>query len=638
MTEEVTFNLLNQHGGSIRTVAIVDQIAYVGVGAQMVMLDITDPSRPQPLGRIPPLPTLITAILIHDNRAFVTADQYLFIFDVTDPEAVRPLAQLELPARATRLAVTEQTLVVALNQAGSGLIVTVDISDNSSPSLLDHVAVPQSISGLAVSTTTVYVGNSGSTIIYSIDSSDPSHLGEPFAMPNIMIEPGSLPLGEELAIFGQKLLTGGNYFVALWDIADPQAPVLLWQSDIINGAVVAFAVHEGMVYLQTGGPPSAPVMRLNIPALNGETTAGTSVSGRVAVQGDLLAVAQTTLTLYQLTANQDTVIEVGNYAELNLNQGITDLTIVGTTGIITDQGSWPWGDDSGLLLIELPSLHLIGDYVGEGEPREEGDANHGLTTSFNQVVVANELAYVAAGQNGWRLFDISDLENPALLSTYMPPSVGNMLEVADMMVVGERLYTAVRTSSLYQPSLIVLDIATPDSPTMVTTSAIPQYPNQAAYPRQIEANDNNIYLVTEHDTGEAMFTLDRFSLNGPEPLLTARLELHSRINAMALYENVILLGTDQGLMVVTNGANDEPLTIIAQAEITDGLWELAIMDGILFATTKGDQLLAIDLQDPAQPRQIGATSLPSGNAQIAAANGMVVVGNASMGVVLFAVE
>src|SRR5690606_34822405 len=130
-------------------------------------------------------------------------------------------------------------------------------------------------------------------------------------------------------------------------------------------------------------------------------------------------------------------------------------------------------------------------------------------------------------------------------------------------------------------------------------------------------------------------TLDRFSLNGPEPLLTTRLELDGRVNAMLLYENVILLGTDDGLMVVASGAEDAPLTIMAQAEIPNGVWELAVMDGLLLATTKGNQLLAIDLQDPAQPRQIGATSLPSGNAHLAAANGTVVVGNASMGFMVF---
>lgn len=64
------------------------------------------------------------------------------------------------------------------------------------------------------------------------------------------------------------------------------------------------------------------------------------------------------------------------------------------------------------------------------------------------------------------------------------------------------------------------------------------------------------------------------------------------------------------------------------------------MGDVLLATTAefwGDgRLLALDIQDLAQPRLIGTVSLPSNHAQLAASDdGTILVGNPAMGLMVF---
>ncbi|MCZ7666454.1 MAG: hypothetical protein M5U34_04115 [Chloroflexi bacterium] len=63
MTEELTFKLLNQQGGAINSLAVVGQIAFVGVGPRLVIMDITNPTGPRILGQSNVLPGLVTAVL-----------------------------------------------------------------------------------------------------------------------------------------------------------------------------------------------------------------------------------------------------------------------------------------------------------------------------------------------------------------------------------------------------------------------------------------------------------------------------------------------------------------------------------------------------------------------------------------------
>lgn len=117
-------------------------------------------------------------------------------------------------------------------------------------------------------------------------------------------------------------------------------------------------------------------------------------------------------------------------------------------------------------------------------------------------------------------------------------------------------------------------------------------------------------------------------------------QVASQIYDIVLDGDVVLLGTADGLIIVsTDIATGQP-QIIAQARIPGGLRELALMNDVLLATTAefwgNGRLLAIDLQDLTQPRLIGATSLPTSKAELAATDeGTILVGNAAMGLMVF---
>jgi hypothetical protein len=81
------FSLLGQIGGSAYAVAVDGQFAYLGQGPRMIVLDISNPAKPNLIGESEVLPGLVQGIQINGKYAY-TAVRYggLYIFDIRDPK------------------------------------------------------------------------------------------------------------------------------------------------------------------------------------------------------------------------------------------------------------------------------------------------------------------------------------------------------------------------------------------------------------------------------------------------------------------------------------------------------------------------------------------------------------------------
>jgi hypothetical protein len=633
ITGELTFALANQRGGAMKSVAVADQIAYVGVGLRLAAVDVSDPALPHFMGQSQSLPGVVEAVLVRDGRAYVGAGRYLAILDVTDPGAILQLAALELPAMVTRLALTERALIAGMSlfppvyepdgAGATGAVATIDVAGDTAPVLLSSVAIPQPVEGLAASDSMIYVGNSGTGALYAIESHDLSNLGQPLLIPNIAIEPGSLPLGADLSLFGDKLLTGGNYFIALWDVADPLLPALLWQSELINGAVIEFTAQEGVVYVQTGGAPSEPLISLAVPDLRGQETA--VVSTRIVVQGDrLIAASGAALNLYAI-ADREGIALLGAYTVPELSSGLSAVALVEETAIVVNRGNPARGEWGSVSTIRLPELTPLGQYVDESQ------------AALGKVIVAGDFAYLITGGDGLLVLDVSNPARPTLRAAYGPADLGfTGLQIQDMTVAAGRGCLAALTTSLYRPSLVCLDLTDPANVRVLTEIPL------EGDPERLVVGENVLYLYTHRYTDREVHTLHRFWLHNGVPEPAGAIEVAGLVHDIALHDGAALVATEDGLVVVSGEAGAAQLLVMAQLQIPGGLWQLALHRETLFATTaefsgaapSNGRLLAIDLQEPGNPRVVGVTPLPASRASIAVAGDRLLVGNASTGLLV----
>lgn len=626
ITEELTFELVDQEFGATGSVAVVDQTAYLGVGLRLVLLDISRPATPRRIGQSQVLPGTVSAVLVRDGNAYVGAGNHLVVLNVAAPSAVFPVAELELPAAVTRLVLTDAVLIAGMSifpvsPAGedtAGLVAAIDVSENTSPKVLSSVKIPQSIEGMTTSDSIVYVGNEGSSTIYTVDISQPTQLPEPEMISGIAAQPGSLPLGEDLALFGDKLVTGGNYFVTLWNIADPLKPEVIWQSELVDGAVVEFEVRDGIIYLQSGYGVRAFI----VPDLRGEEER-TSVSTSIVVQDDRLIVANFGLSIYTI-ADQEDVKLLGAY---NVPQ-VTDSALAGTTGFVIDRRNPADATGNRIITFRLPEIAILGEYVDEKRCSN-------CDATLEDVALIEDIAYVSAWEDGLRILDLSDTAQPALLASFGASDGGfTWFRVHDMAVVETRGYVVGLTNN-ERPTLLLLDLSDANSPHLLR--AIPLQGS----PERVAATENVMYIYTTQYTDRQVYTLYRLSLGGEEPEPGGSLELASEVHDIALYGDVALIASADGLAVISAELGGEQPVMIAQLQIPGGLWELALMDNILFATTaeiwRSGHLLAIDLQEISHPRGVGTLEFANGRAELAAADGVVIVGHASMGLVVLEV-
>ncbi len=87
--------IIYQTGGQINAVAAAGNLAYVGVGPRLYILDVTDPANPQVVGVSGMLPGVIEDLVVGDGVVYAAAGEAgLWVIDVTDAAAPQPIGDL----------------------------------------------------------------------------------------------------------------------------------------------------------------------------------------------------------------------------------------------------------------------------------------------------------------------------------------------------------------------------------------------------------------------------------------------------------------------------------------------------------------------------------------------------------------
>ena len=149
--------LVGQIGGACYAVAVQGNMAYVGLGPRLAVLDVSSPTSPTLLGQSAVLPGVVEGVVVAGSQAYVAAGSAgLRIVDVSSPASPRELGDYDTADCATGVALAGTLAYVADREGGLRIL---DISNPASPREVGFYITPGYALGLALAGSLVYVAD-----------------------------------------------------------------------------------------------------------------------------------------------------------------------------------------------------------------------------------------------------------------------------------------------------------------------------------------------------------------------------------------------------------------------------------------------------------------------------------------------
>ncbi|MCX6048318.1 MAG: hypothetical protein NT075_24720, partial [Chloroflexi bacterium] len=384
-------------------------------GSQTTVLAQTEPTVPlmQNMTKLWHWGGVISTMTPVSDTLYVGMGQDLVIFDIADPTSPKLLGQLSLDAWVYDLEIVGTHALIA---AGSKGLLIVDVSDKQAPRLVAERHDPYTINSIAVAAPYAYMAYQGSTdtaIVNSIEILDVTDPETPIVVnPQITgldFDPADLQIAaNHLFVAGGKLEVG-RYTYRTWgvfqafDLADPTAPTPLpayltepstesekrFNNLRLQGDY-AYAVRSDSILRFTISTPAAITLnsQLNLATLNSSTLNVVSdqlyVTKQISTGGDNGG-------LYILDTSSPSTITVSDF----LTQPVDALAVQGNYAFVgrNDDGLHVW------------------DVTNPLAPREIG--NYRILSAFDGDLVAHApFLYVTGGIWGTPLLSTIDLHKP----------------------------------------------------------------------------------------------------------------------------------------------------------------------------------------------------------------------------------
>lgn len=580
----VPVSIVGQLGGSYNGAAVSGDTAFVGYGARVLALDITDPSAPVVLGQTALLPDVVRDIRIRGGLAYVAAGD-LVVVDISNPAAMSTVGRCgtvtvqngNAPRGAWSLEISGGYAYIA-NLYNS--LAVIDISDPTHPAMASECYC-SCAEDVAISGNHAYVADwwGGVRIIDITNPLNPTQVGfydEYYAS------------GVE-AVGGYVYAVYGSDGVKILDVTDPTDPVHVGdissvyypESIVVSGNYACLVGVYGDLAMLDIADPASPV------EVGSSYTSGYPQS--IAVNSGKLYIAESNvgLSIFDIsdpTNPQGMGTYQGDAMVPNCFNTSGNLTFVGSyDGFRTYDGSDP---RSLQLLGSMPSLRsmdiaISGDHVysasgssleivdvsNASEPRLEGSyRSQGYYPQ--DVTVSDGHAYLTGwyDETGWsggfKVISVADTENPL--------EVGNVDAnglARTMAISGNYAYIA----DSYR-GLSVASIADPTNPSILSTT--PTY-----YPNDVVIAGNCAYLA---DSNRGLTVFDVSIPAAPVPVAQLDLPGEGNAYAIALSGTVAYIADGpEGLQVVDVSIPSQP-TVVGTIAVPGGAWGIAISGNTVY--------------------------------------------------------
>ncbi len=461
-------DFISHFGGSVLSVAVSGNYAYLGQGQDVVIVDITDVSNPSEVGRVTTT-AVVNGIAVSGNYAYVSnGNSGLVVVDISNRSAPAIKGTYAYSSGAAYgVAVSGNYAYVAYGTSG---LIIVDITnptaltlkyrydttnaksvalsgnyayiaDDTSGLVIVDVTTPSSVklassydtvkaTGVTVSGSYAYVADdtNGLVIVNVKNPAVATYTGR-------LDTPGN---ALSVVVFGSyAYVADGDNGLSIVNIANPASPASTGTYSATAGYASCVVVSGNYAYVAYGrsGLAIVNVSNPSAPARAGVYDVAGYASG-VAISGNYayMAYGYMGLTVVDIT-NPASPERAGNYITTGYAR---DVFVSGNYAYVAD-------GNSGLVIVDVKNPlapTLKGSYNTAGHA--------------SGVTVSGNYAYVADGAGGLVIADVTNPAAPTLKGIY--DTAGNAENVA---VAGNYAYVADGDNGL-----VVLDITNPAAPSL----------------------------------------------------------------------------------------------------------------------------------------------------------------------------
>jgi hypothetical protein len=554
---DVSLRLIGQLGGRIGPTVAADGHLFAAVGNQVVVLSLADPADPRQVGASPVLPEVVEGLAVSGQLLLAAAGPAgLLVLDVSSPTRPAPSGALALPGHAEDVAASGELAYVA---DGTGGLRIVDVSDPADPTQVgvaydlhnvlgvdvagghaylaaadegllvadvSDPAAPAQLGGLRTGAFAHRIDVSGSVAyladawggLRTIEVSDPA---SPTLLGRSKVKAWAMDV---MVIGGRAYLAAGSQGLRVIDVANPEQPVLVGARAMPAGHAAHVLVRKRVAYVADifTGVRAIDVSRPEKPKVaGGYVPAGTA--GHVALHDRHAFVSALTFGERIVdVSDPGSPREVGSLlasGQVNVETAapVGDLAFV-TTGLgprPSEMVTLDISDVTRPVILSRYGFPVIRATAVQGTtlyyPNEfgllivEGSIDPPCLLSFLQlselpccsvgVGLAGDLAYLAEGNLGLHVLDISDPRQPRVLDVLATERAFALLAVGDTLFAYSGAANDLRS----------FDISDPIRPIALDTVQLPAQPrffhavNPLAYAggRLFVANDNAGLVVVD---------------------------------------------------------------------------------------------------------------------------------------------
>jgi hypothetical protein len=534
-------------------------------------------------------PGLANAVAVDGDHAFIADETYgLQIIDISDPTTPLLLDNVDTPGYARGLAVAGNHVFVADEYQGLQVI---DITDPTGGLLIGAYNTPGFAADVAVAGDHAFVADDSQGLIV-IDITDPSN-------PTLAGSYDTPGAAYALELVANYAYVADALTLQVIDISDPTSPILAGSYDTADYAI-GIAVDGDFAYVAVGenGLQIVDISDPTSPTLAGYLdTAGWVYD--VFLVGDhaylaagdagLLVVDVSDPTSPALTDSQDTVGSAHGVAVVGEYAFVADRThgmaVIDAADILLPpvfggycllNGDMRDAVRVGDLLfaVTLLGLHIV-DISDHDAPTVLGIYNDG-SPSYS-VAVALPYAFVT-GYTYFNVLDVSDPANPTAVGSYT-----GFTYATDITNAGDLLYV------VDENSFDILDIQDPVNPAFLGSCTIP------ALGEKISLAGDRAYLANWVNGFRVIDTSDPTN----PTVIGSSSTLHDAMWVDVAGDHAYLANYGQGLQVF-----DVTLTSpqsIGQLATSDVTTNVTVLGDHAFLSERDGGLRVVDISDPANP-------------------------------------
>ncbi|WP_321420665.1 PGF-pre-PGF domain-containing protein [uncultured Methanomethylovorans sp.] len=591
--------LVDSLGGDNYDIAIAGNYTYVGQGNDLVILDLTDDTKPSEISRTS-TPSTINAIALAGNYSYMAnGENGLIIADITDVSAPKITGNNSTGGVASDICVSGNYAYVI----GSNGLSIMSISNPSSPTYVSSYVAGE-MSDIAISGNNAYIiskDNMEDEDFYSLLIVDITNPVSPTLT-------GTYGIGEggSVAIVGNYAYVSSGSGFMIVDVTDPVAPAFAGSYDIGN-SVNEIKVSGNYAYL-TGYSltilditnPLTPVLVSTYDIGNAQEMdiaedyvyVINSMSGRnngVVILNITDPAVPAYVGIYSTTHNAYDIATSDNYAYIaDYNNGLVIVNITNPTTLKVESSigieNHPYDIDvaenyayianSGLTILNTTNPLL---------PKIES-SYYNYSGDAAGVAIKDNYAYVASIFGGLLILNISDPAAPTFVSNYVTD------DAQSVDISGNYAYIANGFSGVF-----ILNISDPKTPVLVGSYNTRGYANDVAVA-------GNCACVADGNNGLAILNIT----NPSSPNLASTFDTVGYANDVTISEDsAYVAASDNGLVVVDISNPIEPT--LEGSYATGNAFGVAVSDDNAYVADYNDGLFVFHLsesQDSTSPASV----------------------------------